>query len=88
MSYQIQVEPAAVRALRRLRKGDQLAWKRVAVAIDELAAEPRPHGAKALQGRSGLLRIRVGDYRVIYEVQDAQLVVLVVDLGHRRDIYR
>ncbi|MET9023706.1 type II toxin-antitoxin system RelE/ParE family toxin [Actinopolymorpha sp. NPDC004070] len=52
------------------------------------AVEPRPHGAQALQGRSGLLRIRVGDYRVIYEVQDARLVVLVVDLGHRRDIYR
>src|SRR5262249_1695610 len=52
--------------------------RRVASAIDALAANPRPAGAIALQGMSGLLRIRVGDYRIIYAVNDGELIVLVV----------
>ena len=55
---------------------------------DALAADPRPPGAKALVGIVGVLRIRVGAYRVLYEVQDDHLVVLVIDVGHRREIYR
>ena len=59
-----------------------------AAAILSLAEEPRPHGARALQGRlCGYLRIRVGDYRVVYEVRDAELVVLVVRIGQRGDVY-
>jgi len=55
-------------------------------AIDDLAANPRPHGCKKLKGRDGY-RIRVGDYRVIYDIFDAQLIIDVVSLGHRKDIY-
>jgi mRNA interferase RelE/StbE len=54
--------------------------------IYDLADNPRPHGYKKLKGREGY-RIRVGDYRVIYEIFDGVLVVEVVDLGHRKDIY-
>ena len=50
--------------------------------------EPRPHGAKALRGEPGLLRVRVGDYRVIYTVEDNILLVLVVRIAHRREAYR
>jgi mRNA interferase RelE/StbE len=57
-------------------------------AIGGLAAEPRPAGAVALAGRPGVLRIRAGDYRILYEVRDDRLVVLVISVGHRRDIYR
>ncbi|MEV0153962.1 type II toxin-antitoxin system RelE/ParE family toxin [Micromonospora sp. NPDC050686] len=52
-----------------------------------MAAEPRPAGVKALAGHPGLLRIRVGDYRIIYTVRDHELIVLVVHLGHRGDVY-
>ncbi len=59
---------------------------RIQGAIALLAHDPRPPGARALQGRAGL-RVRVGDYRIIYTVVDDVLLVVVVALGHRRDIY-
>jgi mRNA interferase RelE/StbE len=62
--------------------------RRVAAAIDALATDPRPAGAIALQGVPGILRIRVGDYRIIYSVNDSELIVVVIDVGHRREIYR
>ncbi len=82
-AYRIELRPAAVRALRKL---DPQVRRRVHGAIALLAQDPRPPGARALQGRPGL-RVRVGDYRIIYTVEDDVLVVVVVRLGHRRDIY-
>ena len=55
--------------------------------IRSLVEEPRPQGCKKLTGREGW-RIRVGDYRIIYEIDDARSVVTVLDIGHRRDVYR
>jgi len=83
--YDIQVAPAALKTLVKL---DKPVRRRLQSAIDGLAGEPRPHGSIALKGHPGALRIRVGDYRVVYEVHDGRLVVLVVDLGHRSEIYR
>ncbi|OIQ85545.1 plasmid stabilization system protein [mine drainage metagenome] len=83
--YHVTYASAAARALRRL---DRPVQRRLADAIDRLGDDPRPHGAKALQGADGLLRIRVGDYRIIYAIHDEQLVVLVATLGHRREVYR
>ncbi len=57
-------------------------------ALDSLAKNPRPPGCVKLQGGDDLYRVRVGDYRVVYTIQDTVLVVLVVEAGHRRDIYR
>jgi mRNA interferase RelE/StbE len=82
-AYRIELRPAAVRALRKL---DPQVRRRVQGAIALLAQDPRPPGARALQGRPGL-RVRVGDYRIIYTVEDDVLLVVVVRLGHRRDIY-
>ncbi len=82
-AYRIELRPAAVRALRKL---DPQVRHRVQGAIALLAHDPRPPGARALQGRQGL-RVRVGDYRIIYTVEDDVLLVVVVRLGHRRDIY-
>ncbi|MEO6885501.1 MAG: type II toxin-antitoxin system RelE/ParE family toxin [Jatrophihabitantaceae bacterium] len=82
-AYRIELRPAAVRALRKL---DPQVRRRVQGAIALLAQGPRPPGARALQGRSGL-RVRVGDYRIIYTVEDDVLLVVVVRLGHRRDVY-
>ena len=81
--YRIELRPAAVRALRNL---DPQIRRRVQGAIALLAQEPRPPGARALKGRAGL-RVRVGDYRIIYTVEDDVLLVVVVTLGHRRDVY-
>jgi mRNA interferase RelE/StbE len=60
----------------------------VDTAILGLAGDPHPPGSKELQGAGDLYRIRVGDYRVLYTVEHDRLVVLVVDVGNRRDIYR
>jgi mRNA interferase RelE/StbE len=76
-------------ALRELRKLDKPAARRVLTAITKLAAEPCPHGVRQLTGRpAGTLRIRVGDYRVVYVVADDLLVVSVVRVAHRREVYR
>lgn len=83
MTYEIELRPAALRALKKIDRQDQ---PRIQGVIALLAADPRPPGAKALRGRDGL-RIRVGDYRIIYTVQDSKLLVVVVTLGHRRDVY-
>lgn len=84
MSYRIELRPAAVRALRKVERQDR---DRIRGAIALLAEDPRPPGARALKGRPGL-RVKVGDYRIITTVQDDVLLVVVVALGHRRDVYR
>lgn len=83
MSYQIELRPAAVRALKRIDHQDR---DRIRGAISLLGENPRPPGAKALKGRP-VLRVRVGDYRIIYTVDDDILIVTVITLGHRREVY-
>lgn len=84
MSYRIEVAPSAVRQLRKL---DRVAQRRVQAAIELVASEPRPNGAKKLIGGDGEWRVRTGDYRIVYELHDHVLLVLVVAVGHRSDIY-
>ncbi len=81
--YQIELRPAAVRALRKI---DPPTRRRLQGVIALLAQDPRPPAARALQGRPGF-RVRVGDYRIIYTIADDVLLVVVVTLGHRRDVY-
>jgi mRNA interferase RelE/StbE len=84
VTYSIRIKASAAKSLASLNKPDRV---RVIEAIDLLAAEP--HAGSALKGEfKGLRRIRVGQYRVIYEVLDNELIVLVVKIGHRRDVYR
>jgi mRNA interferase RelE/StbE len=85
MAYTVQMLPAAQRQLAKL---DAPVRKRITPAIDSLAQDARPPGAKKLQGSEDTWRIRVGDYRILYEIHDRQLLVLVVEIGHRSDIYR
>jgi mRNA interferase RelE/StbE len=85
MPYQVAILPVALRQLRAL---DASIRARIRARIDALAYEPRPHGVKALQGDPGTLCLRVGDYRVLYRVEDEHLVVLVVTVAHRREAYR
>ena len=85
MSYRIEVSPAALRTLRKL---DRHALVRVQAAIELLADNPRPPGARKLVGGDREWRVRTGDYRIVYEIHDKVLRVLVLSVGHLRDVYR
>ena len=84
MTYAIAILRRAQRELQRLPHED---YERVREAIRALAQNPRPTGCLALTGRAGW-RIRVGNYRVIYEISDVQHTVTILHVGHRRDVYR
>jgi mRNA interferase RelE/StbE len=84
VTYAVRLAPAAVRQLRKI---DSTGRRRVQAAIDLLASDPRPPTARQLVGGAGEWRVRTGDFRIIYEVRDAELVVLVVKVGHRRDVH-
>ena len=89
--YEVRLARRAVRSLEDLQRRDQ---QRISAAIDLLAENPRPPSCVALQGEVGVYRVRVGDYRIVYEVLDQVLVVQVVQVvqvvrvGHRREVYR
>lgn len=85
MRYEIRYAQSALKSLRKLDRGIA---RRILSAIDALALDPRPHGCKHLTGGSGEMRIRSGDYRVIYDVNDGEVVILVLAIGHRREVYR
>jgi mRNA interferase RelE/StbE len=84
MTYSVSIQKSAQRTLARIPSPFQ---EKIIRAIRSLASVPRPRGVKKLTNREAW-RIRVGDYRVIYEIHDDRLVILVVAIGHRRDIYR
>jgi mRNA interferase RelE/StbE len=84
VSYTVLIEPTAAKILRKM---DRASGQRLRAAIDLLAENPRPPAAIPLKG-SVFWRVRVGDYRIIYDIRDRELVVLVLDVGHRREIYR
>ncbi len=83
-TYRIQVLPRAIRALARLPDNMH---QRLTEAIDALADNPRPGECRKLRGRQDW-RIRVGNYRVVYEVDYTRKTVTILDIGHRRDVYR
>jgi mRNA interferase RelE/StbE len=83
--YRIELTRDALRALAKL---DKPVRRRIQGAIDRLAGDPRPAGMIALRGAPGAFRIRVGDYRIVSVLHDDQLLIVVIDVGHRRDIYR
>ena len=85
MTYSIEVLPAAERDLRKVHPQMRA---RIRGAVLKLAVDPRPPGARALKDRPGFLRVRIGDYRVIYTIKDDVLRVVVVRVGHRGEVYR
>ena len=83
MSYSVRIKGSAAKALRRLSPPQR---ERVVAAIDRLADEP--HAGGLLKGEfAGLRRLRVGAYRIVYEADRGELTILVVRIGHRRDVY-
>jgi len=85
MSYQIEFSKKATKQFKAISLEMQL---RLRPKIEALADEPRPSGVVKLSGEEDLYRIRVGDYRVVYQIEDENLIVLIIKLGHRDDIYR
>lgn len=85
MSYAVSVRPAAQRQFARLPAD---AKRAVAASLEGLAVEPRPHNHIKLSGSTDSYRVRVGDYRVVYQIDDASRKVLVTVVGHRREVYR
>jgi mRNA interferase RelE/StbE len=83
--YTVRYDP---RAAKELAKLDRQVARRIVSAIDALVEQPRSPGARPLVGYPGLWRTRIGDYRVVYAIKDAELVVLVLRIAHRSDVYR
>lgn len=75
-------------ALKELAKLDKQVARRILRAVEALADDPRPRGARPLVGFANLWRIRVGNYRAIYRIRDAELVILVLRVAHRSGAYR
>lgn len=85
MRYSIEFQPTARKALANLPRTIQV---RVGRALNALAEEPHPTGSKKLSGKHDIWRLRVGDYRALYTIERGRLVILVLKVGHRRDVYR
>ncbi len=84
MIYKVTLVPSAAR---ELRKFDPPTRRRLQAAVELLANNPRPPSATQLVGGSGEWRVRTGDYRIVYEIRDDELLILVLRLGHRKDVY-
>jgi mRNA interferase RelE/StbE len=83
-SYRLLIKPSAVKELEALPAKDR---RRLATRLQKLSVDPRPAGSEKLSGHD-LYRIRQGNYRVLYSVHDRELVILVIKVGHRREVYR
>ena len=83
--YRIELKPSAAKSLARLPVDLQ---KRIVRAVETLAGDPRPHGVVKMAGDDNLWRVRVGDFRIVYEIHEDVLLVMVLRSGHRREVSR
>ncbi len=84
--YRLLIKPSAAKEIEAI--GSKVDRRRIVERIAALAREPRPSGGEKLAGSKSLWRVRQGDYRIVYAVDDAARVVEVVKVGHRREVYR
>jgi mRNA interferase RelE/StbE len=83
----LEFTPAALRQFKRLGQQDTQLVSRIMQAVVALEDEPRPPGCKKLRGLKNSYRIRIGDYRVLYDILDDRLLITVVSVGHRREVF-
>lgn len=83
--YEVRIAKRAAKSLVSVERRDQ---QRIRAAIELLAEDPRPPACVAMRGEHSVYRVRVGDYRIVYEVRDEVLLIQVVRVGHRREVYR
>ena len=84
-AYRVTIRPSADKVLHKLPRDMQ---RRILERLDELATNPRPDNVVKMAGSEDLWRIRVGDYRIVYEIHDREITVYVLAIGHRREVYR
>ena len=85
MAYKVEITPAAKRSIKKLSKNVQ---NKIINRLEVLAIEPRPPGVVKLAASTSLYRVREGDYRIIYQIEDKLLLLLITKVGHRKDIYK
>ena len=85
MACTVELRSSAAKALKKLERAMQ---KRIVHALSQLENDPFPPGVKKLISEEDVYRVRVGDFRIVYRVESAKLIVLVLRIGHRREIYR
>jgi mRNA interferase RelE/StbE len=85
VAHEVILSRAAEKNLDRIPRDVRL---RILNSLDELPANPRPPGSVKLKGEDELWRLRVGDYRIVYTIRDKELIILVVRVAHRKDVYR
>jgi mRNA interferase RelE/StbE len=83
--YRLELSASAEKQFRKLQKSVQL---RIVRVIRNLASDPRPRGARRLQGYDDVYRVRTGVYRIIYSIEDRRLLIIILKIGHRKDVYR
>ncbi|MCY3863629.1 MAG: type II toxin-antitoxin system RelE/ParE family toxin [bacterium] len=83
--HTVEISRRAIKSIAALPRKEE---QRIRAAIELLADEPRPPSCVALTGEQSVYRVRVGDYRIVYKVIDTRLMILVIRVGHRRDVYR
>jgi mRNA interferase RelE/StbE len=84
MDWQVQIERKAQKTLDKIPNPYK---SNIIETINDLADQPRPHNCKKLKGFAGLWRVRVGSYRVVYQIHDDKYIILIVRIGHRSDVY-
>lgn len=84
-SYRIEISATAEKQLRKLRQDDRI---RILRAVQGLAREPRPPGCRKIQGYDDVFRIRVGTFRVLYSIDGRRIIVTLLKVAHRKDVYR
>jgi mRNA interferase RelE/StbE len=85
-SYSVLIKPSAAKEIEAV--GQKEDRQRIVTRVRSLARDPKPFGSEKLSGKENLYRLRVGRYRVVYSVSDEELVVVIVRVGHRKDVYR
>ncbi|MBV9387588.1 MAG: type II toxin-antitoxin system RelE/ParE family toxin [Chroococcidiopsidaceae cyanobacterium CP_BM_ER_R8_30] len=85
MAYRVEITRKAAKQVKSLPQEER---ERIGTEIEALTDNPRPIGVRKISGERDFYRVRVGDYRIIYEIQDKILLILVIGVGHRREIYR
>jgi len=84
-SFEIEISRTAEKQLKKLPEKDQLRLVRAMLALSE---EPHPRGSRKISGYDDVFRIRVGRFRVLYSVSERKLIILILKIGHRKDVYR
>jgi mRNA interferase RelE/StbE len=83
--YRIEVSATAERQLKKIRREDQV---RILRSVSLLAVEPHPSGCRKMSGYEAVYRFRIGKYRVIYKIDENRIVIIILKIGHRREVYR